>query len=90
MLNSAVLESFSRIPEANRRVIRLEDLDHEAYLDLARFIGFSPTVDARRYDNLARSRHKRHGKPQFVRPWNERKWCEFEAEVVELAAEFGY
>jgi hypothetical protein len=89
-LNTAVLEGFERIPAANRRVIRLEDLDHPAYLALARFIGFSPTVDVRRYENLAHSRPNRRGKPQVARPWSETECAEFEAEVAELAAEFGY
>ncbi|MEZ4236955.1 MAG: hypothetical protein R3F59_12545 [Myxococcota bacterium] len=89
--NRAVIEQLARLPAADVRIARLEDLDHAGYCDVARFLGWSPTLDAATYDALASSRpNTGPNPPRRADAWSEREAADFEAEVAPLAAALGY
>lgn len=89
-LNRAVLAQFGQLPDAAWRLVRLEDLDHGGYLELARFIGIEPTLGRADYDALVRA--KPGGRPRSYRvsDWTEQECSEFEAEVGPLAEQLDY
>jgi hypothetical protein len=89
-LNRAVIAQFEHLPSAAWRLVRLEDVDYDAYRDLARFIGIEPTLERSAYDALVRSKPGQRPRSHRVSDWTRQDRAEFEAEVGPLAEELGY
>jgi len=89
--NRAILEQFARLPAAHCRIVRLEDLDHAHYQDVAAFLGWRSRVDAATFAELAKSRpNAGPNAPRTCDAWTPAEAAEFEAEVGSLAEALGY
>jgi hypothetical protein len=89
--NRAILDQFSRLPAAQCRVERLEDLNFHRYQEVAEFLGWRPQVDAGTFADLARSRpNAGPNPPRKCSDWDPVEVAEFEAEVGPLAKALGY
>jgi len=91
-LNREVLSQFSRIPEANSMVLKLEDLDFETYGRFARFAGFESSLTRNRFEEIRRNRPNKNklGPPATTAAWTEGEATEFEQNVGDLAKLLGY
>ncbi|MCA9245926.1 MAG: hypothetical protein KDA42_02395 [Planctomycetales bacterium] len=88
-LNEAVLAQFEQLGGAGR-IAKIEELDHAAYGDLARFLGFEPKISRARFDALVQKKpNARRGAPP-VSTWTTREAQEFETQVAPLAERLGY
>jgi hypothetical protein len=89
--NRAILEQFSRLPEAHCRIERLEDFDFPRYQEVAAFLGWRSQIDAGTFSELAQSRpNAGPNPPRKCADWNPVEVAEFEAEVAPLARALGY
>jgi hypothetical protein len=83
-----ILDQFRQLPASHRRIARLEDLDFTHYGEVARFLGWAPTIDLAQFSELA---HRRpNAGPHATRDWDDSTAAELEAEVGLLAAALGY
>ena len=90
-LNSHVLEQFSKIPESHWRIVKIEELNYSDYLDVAHFLGFSPSISQRNYDALVADRpNASKGGSRKIETWTPREIAEFEAQVMPMANRLGY
>lgn len=89
--NRAILEQFAALPAHRRGWLRLEDFDHARYLALGELLGFTPTVGAAQFAQLAQSKPNTGPNiPLTLEAWTEQGRHEFEAEVAPIAEAFGY
>jgi hypothetical protein len=91
-LNRQVLSQFSKIPEANSMVLKIEDLDFETYGRFARFAGFESSLTRNRFEEIRRDRPNKNklGPPATTETWSELEAKEFEQNVADLAEQLGY
>jgi hypothetical protein len=86
-LNQAVIDQAAKLPPERYRLYRLEDFDYGAYRDFARFVGFTPEVTPKKFDDVRGVRDKK--RKQDV-DWTATEWDEFERYVAPLAAKLDY
>jgi hypothetical protein len=89
-LNRAVLNQFAQLPKTHSRIIKIEEFDHAAYIELAAFFGFHPTLTAVQFERLRARRPNRLGRTRSVADWTAQEAGEFEEQVGSAAAQFGY
>jgi hypothetical protein len=91
-LNREVLSQFSRIPEANSMVLKLEDLDFETYGRFTQFAGFTTSLTRERFEEIRRDRPNKNklGPPATAAAWTAKEATEFEQNVEDLAKQLGY
>lgn len=89
--NRAILEQLAELPASHRWVQRLEDLDHEAYRRLARFLGYEPRVGEADFDALCAERiNTGPNPPSRLQGWSSDEIAGYEAEVAGVAHALGY
>lgn len=89
--NQAILEQLDALPENRRTVVRLEDLDHDAYVALAERLGWRATVSRADFDALAAERlNAGPNAPRSLTGWDARETDELEQECAGLAWALGY
>lgn len=89
-LNKRVLEDLSNLPEDRFRVVQLENLSYDRYLDLATFLGIQPRIGRRTFDRIASGRPGGLATRASIEAWTSQEVCEFEREVAPIAEELGY
>jgi hypothetical protein len=89
-LNKKVLEQFTIIPESNKMIVRLEDLNFSKYLKIAEFIGLKSNLNKDEFNSIVRSKPNAYSNNPTVNDWSEIEISHFEGEVIEMAKEFGY
>jgi len=88
--NERTLEALERLPGESYRVVRIEDLDHAAYLQLCGFLGVKAKVGADQFELLRRSKPHAFWRKRNVDQWTKSETREFEDQVGPLAKRFGY
>jgi hypothetical protein len=88
--NERTLEVLSSLPAESYRTVRIEDLDHAKYVELMRFLGFEAKVTHADFDTLRDSRPHAFWRKRSIDQWSSREIGEFESQVADLAAHFGY
>jgi hypothetical protein len=88
--NERTLEAVEALPEDSYRIVRIEDLDYAKYMELCRFLGVDGQVPQATFDALRTSRPHAFWRKRMVDQWTEQEIREFEREVGDLAARFGY
>jgi hypothetical protein len=89
-LNRAVVRQFADLPATHYRIIKIEEFDHDAYVDLAAFFGFRPTLTAVQFERLRAGRPNRLGRTRRAAEWTGQEAAEFEEQIGSAAAQFGY
>ena len=88
--NERALQALDELPSDSYRVVRIEDLDYSAYLDLGRFLGVDLQVAKAGFEALRESRPHAFWRKRNVDQWNEQEIREYESQVGDLALKFGY
>jgi hypothetical protein len=88
--NERTLEQLKGLPADSYRIVRIEDLDHTRYLELARFLGYQPRVTPAEFDALSESKPHAFWSKRNIDRWTPQEVSEFEAQVGPLADRFGY
>lgn len=88
--NERTLELLAQLPGDSYRIVRIEDLDYNKYLDIARFLGYEPKVSHHDFDNLRASRPHAFWRKRNIDQWTRQEIEEFENQVGGLAQKFGY
>ncbi|NER39632.1 MAG: hypothetical protein F6J93_37805 [Oscillatoria sp. SIO1A7] len=89
-INLAIAEQFAKIPETHWRIVKLEDLSYNTYLELTEFMGFESAVPEERYREIASGRPNALPKRYAITDWSDAEISEFEAQVQPGAEHFGY
>jgi hypothetical protein len=91
-LNREVLTQLEQIPDTNSMVLKLEDLDFDAYLRLTQFAGFATSLTRERFEQIRQDRPNKNklGPPATTKAWSELEAKEFEQNVADLAEQLGY
>jgi hypothetical protein len=71
-------------------VVRIEDLDHARYVELARFMGYEPQVDPAEFGSLSDSKPHAFWSKRNIDQWTPQEVEEFESQVAPLARSLGY
>lgn len=86
-----ILEQLAQLPDTHRHVLRLEDFDHQRYLEIAPFLGWHPQVEPETFQALAASRPNAGANPRRrIDLWSADDVAAFEAELGPLASALGY
>ena len=88
--NECTLGLLKELPENSYRIVRIEDLNYEIYIELSRFLGYQALVSREDFDALRASRPHAFWRKRNVDQWSEQEIREFEDQVVELAERFDY
>jgi hypothetical protein len=88
--NERTLEVLNAMPAESYRTVRIEDLDYAKYVELAQFLGFDAKVTRDDFDALRDSRPHAFWRKRGIDQWSSREIAEFESQVADLAAHFGY
>lgn len=88
--NERTLELLHTLPQDSYRVVRIEDLDHARYLELARFLGYEPQVTPSDFAALSDSKPHAFWSKRNIDQWSPQEVEEFEEQVAGLAKEFDY
>jgi hypothetical protein len=89
-LNESALRDLEALPPEAARVQVLERLGFDAYAEIARLIGFTPTLSRAAFARIAAERPGTRGAAPSARDWSEAEAAEFEVEVAPLAERLGY
>lgn len=89
-LNAMVLKQFDEIPESNRMIVRLEDLDFKKYKEITGFLGFETTIRNKDYINIVNKKPNSFNNNRDMGEWTKKEETEFFSEVSELASKFNY
>lgn len=89
-INQEILSQLKTLPSDHYRVVRIEDLDYQGYLDLAGFMGYQPQVSQEMFAKLTASRPNRLYPKRQVRDWTEQERNEFEQQVAALSKRWDY
>ena len=89
-INLRAAEQFVRLPETHWRLVKLEELSFETYLEMSEFLGINSRLTEREYRQIAD--HRPGGRPHAyaTEAWSEREAREFEEQVRPAAEHFGY
>lgn len=88
--NHAISEQLQRLPQSQWKLQRIEDLDFEAYSELAEFIGFTPTLSEATFEQLASAKINTGPEPTSVDAWSEQEKAEFEGQVAAMSETLAY
>ena len=88
--NERTLETLSTLPSECHRTVRIEDLDYAKYVELTRFLGFDAKVTRDDFEAHRDSRPHAFWRKRGIDQWSSREIAEFESQVADLAAHFGY
>lgn len=88
--NERTHELLAGLPEDSYRIVRIEDLDHARYLELARFLGYEPQVTQADFDSLSDSKPHAFWNKRNIDQWTPQEVEEFEEQVGPLAQSMGY
>lgn len=88
--NERTNELLSTLPADSYRIVRIEDLDHAKYCELARFLGYEPQVTQADFDALSDSKPHAFWNKRNIDQWSAQEVDEYESQVGALSPEFGY
>jgi len=89
-LNSRVLEQFDKIPESHYRIVKLEELTYEKYLELSEFMGYESSIGSETYQEIAQRRPNAYLNPPSFTDWSSAEVAEFESHVAPAAEKLDY
>jgi hypothetical protein len=89
-LNEAALRDLAALSPEAARVQQLERFDYDAYRELARLVGFAPTLSGGGFARIAAERPGTRSAGASARDWSDAEAAEFETEVAPLAERLGY
>ena len=89
-INLRVVEQFARLPVTHWRVVKLEHLSFETYLELSEFLGIHSQLTDREYRQIADQRPGSKPPAYATKAWSEREAREFEEQVQPASERFGY
>lgn len=88
--NERSMELLRTLPPDSYQVVRIEDLDHARYLELARFLGYEPQVTLGDFNSLSESKPHAFWTKRNIDQWTPQEVAEFEEQVAGLATQFDY
>jgi hypothetical protein len=89
-LHRQILTQCDALADSERRIVRLEELDHPAYLGLAAFAAIRPSLSAERFRQIAQRRPGTLPNRRLLASWSEKDVEEFSAQTRDVAGELGY
>ena len=89
-LNERMLAELERLPAEHRRLLRVEDLDFEAYRRVADFVGSAAPLSAAALERVLARRPGAGPMRRDVSAWSRRERTEFRREVGGFAERLGY
>ena len=84
------LDLLQGLPEDCYRLVHIEDLDYNQYIEVCNFLGISSTVSDSDFHSLRTSRPHAFWNKRNLDQWSPQEIDEFEAQVGELAENLGY
>jgi hypothetical protein len=90
MLHREVILQLQCLPKSNWRIVKLEELDYEAYKQLAHFAGIESSMGMQRFTSIMSSRPGSLWRRRELGEWTPRELREFSEEVGTAAALVGY
>ncbi|MCB0429395.1 MAG: hypothetical protein H6585_04285 [Flavobacteriales bacterium] len=88
-VNMSIHRQLLALPEEDRFIVRIEDLNYDIYREMITFMGLSAELDAVRYEAIVTSRPGK-GKKTVLDQWSAGERREFDREVAEASAVFNY
>lgn len=88
--NQRTLELLRELPEDCYKLVCIEDLDYNKYIEVCNFFGISSTVSESDFHTMRTSRPHAFWNKRNLDQWSSQEIDEFEAQVGGLAAKLGY
>jgi hypothetical protein len=90
MLHDEVLRQLQSLPKQNWRIVKLEELDYDAYMLLTRFVGIESSLSRQRFENVVSTRPGSLWGRRKLGEWTSFELREFAEEVTGVAGLLGY
>jgi hypothetical protein len=88
--NQRTLELLKDIPDDCYRLIHIEDIDYDKYIELVDFLGISSSINRADFDSVRSSRPHAFWNKRNLDQWSSQEIDEFQQQVSELATQLGY
>ena len=88
--NERTLACLNELPKESYRIVRIEDLDYEKYIELSIFLGYRSRISQAEFDAIRASKPHAFWRKRNVDQWSGQEIREFEGQVRDLAAHFDY
>jgi hypothetical protein len=89
-LHRSILDQMERLPETNRTLVKVEELNYESYLQLAQFAGVESCLSRQLFGEVAGAKPGSLPARHELGEWSRQELQEFTPEVTEVAALLGY
>jgi hypothetical protein len=89
-LNMRVLEIFEGLPPEVCRVLKIEELGYEKYLDLQQMVNGRTPMTLKRFDEIRSARPGKGKATRSVSDWTDAEWKDFMGETQPLHERLGY
>ena len=89
-MNEQIAYDLSLLPENRWRMVKLETLNYESYVETAHFLNLEVEISKDQYDKLAHTRPNSRNNVLTINDWNHKEIEEFESEVYPMAKKLGY
>jgi len=88
--NQRILDLLADLPDESYRVVKIEDLDYNKYIELSGFLGFQASVSESQFTALQQNRPHAFWQKRNLDQWSPREIEEFQNQVGGLAGQLGY
>jgi len=89
-LNIRILDTLAKLPQEHVRVVKLEELDYDKYLDLHRLANGKSPMTRARFDEIRAARPGKGKSTRHSSDWNDAEWQEFMTETKPLHERVNY
>lgn len=89
-LNIAVYEDLKTIDESHKRIIKIDEFDYDAYVDLHKFSGGKNLLTRLQFENIRKAKPGKGKKHKYPDSWSKKEWDEFLTQTEKARNIFGY
>ena len=89
-LNVTVYNHLEGIPISHKRIIKIDEFDYDAYVDLHQFAGGRNLLSLKQFENIRQAKPGKGKQHRYPDSWSKTEWEEFLEETKEARSLFGY
>lgn len=89
-LNMTVYEELKNIDESHKRIIKIDEFDYDAYVDLHKFSGGKYLLTPSQFEDIRKAKPGKGKKHKYPDSWTKKEWDEFLTETEKARNIFGY
>jgi hypothetical protein len=89
-MNMAIFHALEKIPADQHRLVPLEKLDYDCYLDICAFIGSASPISRKVFDEIRQEKPGKGAHHRTVKDWSRKEMEEFLGQTERARKLLGY